>query len=181
MTNSVLNVLKVFGLSGIAFVVGVSLTPILTHYLYKYKLWRKEVRQLAPDGRGTPIFAKLHKERETKVPRMGGILIWGVLLFLIYLFYFLSLTGSPFFLKFNFFFPSHTFLSLVLFSAREARYLYPVFREHFFGLAIYSIFYFSNAGHFFRKRYRRHRRPFRRCDGCDFWGLCWNSLFPKPN
>jgi len=52
MTNSVLNVLKVFGLSGIAFAVGVSLTPILTHYLYKYKLWRKEVRQLAPDGRG---------------------------------------------------------------------------------------------------------------------------------
>src|SRR3989338_8483233 len=90
MTNSVLNVLKVFGLSGIAFVVGVSVTPILTHYLYKYKLWRKEVRQLAPDGAGTPIFAKLHADRETKVPRMGGILIWGVLLLLIYLFYFLS-------------------------------------------------------------------------------------------
>ena len=70
MTNSVLNVLKVFGLSGIAFVVGVSVTPILTHYLYKYKLWRKEVRQLAPDGAGTPIFAKLHADRETKVPRI---------------------------------------------------------------------------------------------------------------
>ena len=112
MTNSVLNVLKVFGLSGIAFAVGVSLTPILTHYLYKYKLWRKEVRQLAPDGRGTPIFAKLHKERETKVPRMGGILIWGVLLFLIYLVYFLSLTGSPFFVKLNFLSRSQTWLPL---------------------------------------------------------------------
>jgi len=112
MTNSVLNVLKVFGLSGIAFAVGVSLTPILTHYLYKYKLWRKEVRQTAPDGRGTPIFAKLHEERETKVPRMGGILIWGVLLFLIYLFYFLSLTGSPFFVKLNFLSRSQTWLPL---------------------------------------------------------------------
>src|SRR3989338_7299985 len=112
MTNSVLNVLKVFGLSGIAFAVGVSLTPILTHYLYKYKLWRKEVRQTAPDGRGTPIFAKLHEERETKVPRMGGILIWGVLLFLIYLVYFLSLTGSPFFVKLNFLSRSQTWLPL---------------------------------------------------------------------
>jgi len=112
MTNSVLNVLKVFGLSGIAFAVEVSLTPILTHYLYKYKLWRKEVRQTAPDGRGTPIFAKLHEERETKVPRMGGILIWGVLLFLIYLVYFLSLTGSPFFVKLNFLSRSQTWLPL---------------------------------------------------------------------
>src|SRR3989304_4218803 len=34
MTNPVLNVLKVFGLSGIAFIVGISLTPILTHYLF---------------------------------------------------------------------------------------------------------------------------------------------------
>src|SRR3989344_5292000 len=112
MTNSVLNVLKVFGLSGIAFVVGVSVTPILTHYLYKYKLWRKEVRQLAPDGAGTPIFAKLHADRETKVPRMGGILIWGVLLLLIYLFYFLSLAGWPIFVKLNFLSRSQTWLPL---------------------------------------------------------------------
>ncbi|OGF68663.1 hypothetical protein A3C75_01970 [Candidatus Giovannonibacteria bacterium RIFCSPHIGHO2_02_FULL_44_31] len=112
MTNPVLNVLKVFGLSGIAFIVGISLTPILTHYLYKYKLWRKEVRQLAPDGSGTPIFAKLHSEGETKVPRMGGILIWGVSLLLIYLFYFLSLTAHPLFVKLNFLSRSQTWLPL---------------------------------------------------------------------
>jgi len=107
-----LNILKVFGLSAAAFFIGIFLTPALTHFLYKYKVWRKEVRTVAPDGKPTPIFAELHKERETKVPRMGGILIWGVLLFLIYLVYFLSLTGSPFFVKLNFLSRSQTWLPL---------------------------------------------------------------------
>ena len=59
-----LDVLKVFGLSALSVAVGVLLTPILTHYLYKYKLWRKEVRIYYKDGSKTPIFAELHKERE---------------------------------------------------------------------------------------------------------------------
>lgn len=112
MTNSVLNVLKVFGLSGIAFIVGISLTPILTHYLYKHKLWRKEVRHLAPDGKGTPIFSKLHRDRETKVPRMGGILIWAIPLLLIYFFWFLSRLDGPLFDKLNFLSRNQTWLPL---------------------------------------------------------------------
>ena len=82
----ILNVLKVFGGSVIAFFAGMALTPVLTHYLYKYKMWRKEVRQFAPDGSPTPIFSKLHRERETAVPRLGGILIWTVPLMMIVLF-----------------------------------------------------------------------------------------------
>ena len=110
--NNILNVLKVFGLSALAFIVGVLLTPILTHYLYKYKLWRKEVRSLAPDGAGTPIFAKLHKDRETKVPRMGGILIWAVPLVLVYLFWFLARMDGPLFDKLNFLSRNQTWLPL---------------------------------------------------------------------
>ena len=108
----VLNVLKVFGLSALAFGVGVLLTPVLTHYLYKYKLWRKEVRTQAPDGAGTPIFSELHRERETKVPRLGGILIWLVPLLIIFLFWFLSFTGKPLFQKLNFFSRSQSWLPL---------------------------------------------------------------------
>lgn len=81
----ILNVLKVFGLSAFSFFVGMALTPLLTHYLYKHKLWRKEVRQFAPDGAPTPIFSELHKDRETKVPRMGGVLVWAVPIFVIFL------------------------------------------------------------------------------------------------
>lgn len=108
----ILNVLKVFGLSALAFAIGVLLTPILTHYLYKYKLWRKEVRTVTPDGRGTPIFAKLHGERETKVPRLGGILIWVIPTLLIYLFWFLSLADGPIFDKLNFLSRNQTWLPL---------------------------------------------------------------------
>jgi len=73
---NVINIIKVFGLSSLAFVLAMFLTPLLTHYMYKYRLWRKEVRQFSPDGTRTPLFAALHKEREVRVPRFGGVLIW---------------------------------------------------------------------------------------------------------
>ncbi len=109
----VLNILKIFGISAIAFFVGIALAPALTHFLYKYKVWRKEVRTTSPDGTATPIFSKLHKDRETKVPRMGGILVWTIPLFLIFLMWILSLLiPTPFFKKMNFLSRSQTWLPL---------------------------------------------------------------------
>ncbi len=109
----VLNVLKVFGLSAVSFVIGILLTPLLTHYLYKYKLWRKEVRTEAPDGSKTPIFAEMHKDRETRVPRMGGILIWVIpALLLVLLRFLLAVTDRPIFFKLNFLSRSQTWLPL---------------------------------------------------------------------
>jgi len=110
----ILNVLKVFGLSALSFFVGLALTPILTHYLYKYKLWRREARRFAPDGSPTPIFHKMHGERETRVPRMGGILIWIVPVIMIIVFRFLvELFPSYFILhKLNFLSRAQTWLPL---------------------------------------------------------------------
>lgn len=108
-----LNILKIFGMAAVSFFVGIFLTPILTHFLYKYKVWRKEVRTVAPDGKPTPIFAELHKDRETRVPRMGGILIWTIPLCLIFLIWFLSvLFPIPLFKKLNFLSRSQTWLPL---------------------------------------------------------------------
>lgn len=90
MNDPVLNIYKIFGLGGFSFFLGIALTPILTHFLYKYKMWRKDARTTAPDGAPTPIFSKLHKERETKAPRMGGVLIWGTTAITALLFYLLS-------------------------------------------------------------------------------------------
>lgn len=90
MNDLILNVYKILGLGGFAFFLGIALTPILTHFLYKYKMWRKDVRTMAPDGAPTPIFNALHKERETKAPRMGGILIWATTLITALLFWLLS-------------------------------------------------------------------------------------------
>lgn len=61
----------------VAFVVGIVNAPILTHYLYKYKAWKKHAgKGNGLGGGGTPLFDELHKERETCAPRMGGVLIW---------------------------------------------------------------------------------------------------------
>ena len=109
----ILNVLKVFGLSAVAFFFAVAWTPLLTHFLYKYRMWRKTVRTAAPDGAGTPIFASLHKEREVSTPRMGGLLIWATTLIAIYAFWALArLTDSPLLDKLNFLSRNQTWLPL---------------------------------------------------------------------
>lgn len=110
----ILNILKVFGLSTFSFFVGMALTPLLTHYLYKYKLWRKEVRQFAPDGAPTPIFSELHKDRETKVPRMGGVLVWVLPVFIVFLFQALAALFPSYFIlhKLNFLSRAQTWLPL---------------------------------------------------------------------
>ena len=61
----------------IAFTVGILITPILTHYLYKYKVWKKQSGKIALDGRIATEFNRLKGEGELKTPRMGGIVIWG--------------------------------------------------------------------------------------------------------
>src|SRR3989344_4268442 len=109
----ILNIFKVFGLSALAFFFALAWTPLLTHYLYKYRMWRKAVRTTAPDGAGTPIFASLHAEREVSVPRMGGILIWGTALFVIFFFWAAArLTDSPLLDKLNFLSRNQTWLPL---------------------------------------------------------------------
>ena len=85
----ILNVLKVFGISSFAFFLAFLLTPILTNYLYKNKMWKKKARTEALSGGEAVIFNKLHKDKEVGTPRMGGILIWGITLITSLLFFFL--------------------------------------------------------------------------------------------
>jgi phospho-N-acetylmuramoyl-pentapeptide-transferase len=66
------------------------LAPFLINFLYKHKLWRKEVRTKAIDGGSLPFFQKFHSEGETNTPRFGGVLIWLTVLILIFLFFFLA-------------------------------------------------------------------------------------------
>ncbi len=109
----ILNVLKVFGLSAVAFFFALSWTPVLTHFLYKYKMWRKQVRTISPDGAATPIFASLHKDREVSTPRMGGLLIWLTTLIVIYAFWALAkVTDAPILDKINFLSRNQTWLPI---------------------------------------------------------------------
>ena len=72
-----INLIKVITPAVIAFGVGIAITPVLTHYLYRYRAWKKYPGKVALDGTEAVEFNRLHKERERNVPRMGGIIIWG--------------------------------------------------------------------------------------------------------
>jgi len=98
------NVIKIFSLATTAAVLAMLWCPFLTHYLYKYKLWKKEARIKAMSGEDAPVFNKLHKDREVTVPRFGGLLIWVTVVFVVFLFYW-----SP---SFNFLSRSQTWLPL---------------------------------------------------------------------
>ena len=79
-----IELVKIIILGATAFVVAIFLTPFLTHFLYKYKLG-KQIRSAV----SAPIFHKLHKHKEG-TPTMGGVLIWGTVLLLLVIFYFIS-------------------------------------------------------------------------------------------
>ena len=64
----------------ISFVVGIVITPLVTHYLYKYKAWKKRPGKVALDGSSAQEFNRLHEINEIRAPRMGGIVIWASVL-----------------------------------------------------------------------------------------------------
>lgn len=114
------DLLKLFIPSTVAFFVGIGMTPILAHYLYKYQMWKKKAGKIAPDGRSTPIFNELHKTKEVGTPKMGGLVIWGSVLITISIFWILArLYPSEILLKFDFLSRSQTLIPLftLLFGA----------------------------------------------------------------
>lgn len=74
---TIANAIKVFTPATVAFFIGIIISPILTHYLFKYKAWKKAPGKQALDGSKAEVFEKLRVGVETKTPRMGGIVIWG--------------------------------------------------------------------------------------------------------
>lgn len=62
-----------------AFVIGIALTPLLSHIFYKYKLWKRSSR-IADSNTGNLLmnneFKEIHNTAETNTPRVGGIIVW---------------------------------------------------------------------------------------------------------
>jgi len=99
--------IRIFILTTVSFIITILWTPLLTHYLYKYKLGKK----IRNNGT-TPVYSQLH-ERKSGTPTMGGVLVWLTTLFLIYFLYFLSrIFPAEFLEKLNFLSRSETLLPL---------------------------------------------------------------------
>ncbi len=100
-------IIKIFFLTVISFAVAVAFTPLLTHFLFKYKLG-KRIRTQA----SAPIMSKLHAKK-SGTPTMGGILIWfTVLIVALIINYLWHATGSQTLEDLNFLSRSETWLPL---------------------------------------------------------------------
>jgi len=64
------DLMRMFWFALASFILAIAWTPILTHFLYKYKMG-KTIR----DAKSAPIMAKLH-EKKAGTPVMGGLIIW---------------------------------------------------------------------------------------------------------
>ncbi len=67
------NALKIFIPAALSFLTGILLTPIATHYFYKYKMWRKTSRK---ENGQSAEFQKIYEDSELRTPRTGGMIIW---------------------------------------------------------------------------------------------------------
>ncbi len=119
MPETTINVIKVFTIGFFSFLFAFSLTPTLTHFLYKYRLWKKKPKEKTIDGNNANYFCKFHSKKEIKTPRLGGVLIWVSVVFLALFFYILSFFSDIFWIeKLNFLSRNQTWLPLfTLFSA----------------------------------------------------------------
>lgn len=107
-----LNAVAVFLPAVFAFGIGIAITPIVTDFLYRYRMWKSESGKKAPDGSETPIFNKLHADKEVGTPRMGGAIIWIAVLFTIAFFTALSMIDGAVAETLDFFSRSQTWLPL---------------------------------------------------------------------
>lgn len=66
--------------AALSFAIGIALAPFVTHFLFKYKVWKKQGGKVAIGGHAATEFNRLKGDDEIKTPRMGGIVIWGSVL-----------------------------------------------------------------------------------------------------
>jgi phospho-N-acetylmuramoyl-pentapeptide-transferase len=100
-------IIKILFLTTLAFIFTVAWTPVLTHFLYKYKLGKK-IRNKGT----TPIYSKMHAHK-SGTPTMGGVLVWiTVLIFSLLFFYLGKMLPWEIFKNLNFLSRSETLLPL---------------------------------------------------------------------
>src|SRR3989344_5738943 len=75
-----LDTIRIFVPALLAFIIGIGLTPVISHWLYKHRFWKPKAGKTAFDGTPAEVFNRLHEVRETGTPRAGGIVVWASVL-----------------------------------------------------------------------------------------------------
>ena len=98
--------IRILTLGGISFLTVLIFIPIFDRFLHKHKLG-KQIRT----SESAPVFAQFHQKKEG-TPTMGGVIIWGTVLFLALLFFILNHFFDGFFKYLNFVDRAQTYLPL---------------------------------------------------------------------
>ncbi len=75
-----IDILRIFIPATVAFLIGIAITPFLTHFLYRNRMWKPKPGKVALDGSAASEFNRLHQDREVGVPRFGGVIVWASVL-----------------------------------------------------------------------------------------------------
>jgi phospho-N-acetylmuramoyl-pentapeptide-transferase len=82
------NAIKILIPAVISFISGILLTPVFTHFFYKYKLWRKTSRVTVATGNAE--FKNIYEDTELRTPRVGGMIIWMSVVFTLFILWIMS-------------------------------------------------------------------------------------------
>lgn len=82
--GSHLDLIRVLVPAASSFLIGMLIAPVLAHYLYAFKAWKKRGGKEALDGTTAEEFNRLHEAHETRAPRMGGIIVWSATLLTVF-------------------------------------------------------------------------------------------------
>jgi phospho-N-acetylmuramoyl-pentapeptide-transferase len=109
-----INVIQVIGPTVLTFFIGILITPVFTHYFYKYKMWKKTPRIHADTS---DTFNSIHNtEHEISTPRVGGTIIWMAVILGVFIIYISSqIFFADWIEKLNFFSRSQTVVPLAAF------------------------------------------------------------------
>lgn len=64
----------------VSFVCGIAVTPLVAHYLYKFRVWKKQGGKTTLYGQTAEEFNRIKGAGEVKTPRMGGLVIVAAVL-----------------------------------------------------------------------------------------------------
>lgn len=107
--------LKIFIPSIITFIIGIVITPFLSHFLYAHKMWKKKSVQKTIDGQDALLSQQIHNDHVRLVPRMGGIIVWASVLIVIFSFSLLGYIFPNTFEPLSYFSRSQTWIPITVF------------------------------------------------------------------
>lgn len=82
-----IELVRMFVMAVMSFVLAMGLTPVMTYILYKYKVWKKPQQVSSLDKKKTPVYTKLHANKHKRnIPFMAGALVWLVVALLTWMF-----------------------------------------------------------------------------------------------